>query len=212
MAPITKNCVSLRIILTIEGEVPITKNVIVTDENGKTYEPTYTRRAKGLVKCGRARWVDENTICLNSLATCPPNDVSADEINFTEDIKMSENTVKENVNVNVYDNEILERIDLIITQQDYIEKTIEAVVNMPVNESPEGGLDGQARGKALAEIAKNREQTNQAIIALLEKMYDTAHPEKEASVNTLLYRMIVNNRGDTDEIINLMKTMNTQNK
>ena len=39
------------------------------DELGNEYEATYPKRAKGLVKNGRARFVDENKICL----ACPPD-------------------------------------------------------------------------------------------------------------------------------------------
>ena len=42
--------------------------MIVVDEQGNEYEATYPKRAKGLVKNGRARFVDENRICL----ACPP--------------------------------------------------------------------------------------------------------------------------------------------
>lgn len=45
------------------------KCITVVDSTGKTYEPTYPKRAKGLVKHGRARFVNENTLCL----TCPPD-------------------------------------------------------------------------------------------------------------------------------------------
>ena len=57
------------------------KNIFVVDEQGNQYEATYPKRAKGLVKNGRARFVDEHTICL----ACPPNDDNL------EDRKMSEN-------------------------------------------------------------------------------------------------------------------------
>ena len=40
------------------------KNVVVVDEFGHEYEATYPKRAKGLVKSGRARFVDANRICL----------------------------------------------------------------------------------------------------------------------------------------------------
>jgi len=46
------------------GRTPITKNIKVVDERGNIYEATYPRRAKGLVKHGRARFIDENTLCL----------------------------------------------------------------------------------------------------------------------------------------------------
>ncbi len=67
-----------------KGEAPIEKNVAVTDEQGNNYLPTYLRRAKGLVKHGRARWMDDNRICL----TCPPEQIS--EISEGD---MSENQV-----------------------------------------------------------------------------------------------------------------------
>lgn len=46
---------------------PIEKNIIVVDEQGREYEATYLKRAKGLVKNGKARFVDENKICLACL-------------------------------------------------------------------------------------------------------------------------------------------------
>lgn len=59
---------------------PIEKNISVTDDSGITYESTYFKRAKGLVKHGRARWLNERTICL----ACPPDK------NETEDNPMEE--------------------------------------------------------------------------------------------------------------------------
>ena len=48
--------------------------MLVVDAQGNKYEATYPKRAKGLVKCGRARFVDENTICL----ACPPKKAMED--------------------------------------------------------------------------------------------------------------------------------------
>ena len=64
---------------------PIEKNVRVVDEQGNEYEATYPKRAKGLVKNGRARFVDEQTICL----ACPPE-------TFKEDKQMSDKELKIN--------------------------------------------------------------------------------------------------------------------
>ena len=50
---------------------PIEKNIIVVDEQGNTLEATYPKRAKGLVKKGRARFISENVICL----ACPPENM-----------------------------------------------------------------------------------------------------------------------------------------
>lgn len=46
----------------------MTKNIEVVDEQGNVYGATYPKRAKGLVKNGRARFVGNNRICL----ACPP--------------------------------------------------------------------------------------------------------------------------------------------
>lgn len=62
----------------------MTKNIAVIDEQGNRYEATYLKRAKGLVKSGRARFVDEKTICL-----ARPPDKSEDKI-------MSENMGSKN--------------------------------------------------------------------------------------------------------------------
>ena len=56
------------------GATPIEKNIIVVDEQGNEYEATYPKRAKGLVKNGRARFINENTICL----ACPPKEYLGD--------------------------------------------------------------------------------------------------------------------------------------
>ena len=47
------------------------KTVQVTDEAGNRYEATYPKRAKGLVKHGRARFTDESQTEI--ILTCPPN-------------------------------------------------------------------------------------------------------------------------------------------
>lgn len=56
------------------------KNMTVIDEEGNIIGATYAKRAKGLIKKGRARSVDDTTICL----ACPPNE-------NLEDIKMDNN-------------------------------------------------------------------------------------------------------------------------
>ena len=72
---------------------PIEKNIRVVDEQGNEYEATYPKRAKGLVKNGRARFVDEQTICL----ACPPE-------TFKEDEQMSDKELK----INVVTGEVIE--------------------------------------------------------------------------------------------------------
>lgn len=65
-----------------KGETPIEKNIIVTDADGKLIGSTYPKRAKGLVKNGRAEYADDQTIRLKF--TRAPTAVDT-----TEELKMS---------------------------------------------------------------------------------------------------------------------------
>ena len=56
------------------------KNIEVVDEAGNVYEPTWTKRAKGLVKKGRARFISESMICL----ACPPRKMEENEMKNTK--------------------------------------------------------------------------------------------------------------------------------
>jgi hypothetical protein len=60
----------------------MTKNIEVVDEHGVSYGVTYPKRAKGLVKNGRARYENDEKIVLAR----PPEHL------ITEDIKMSDKT------------------------------------------------------------------------------------------------------------------------
>ena len=152
----------------------MTKNVNVVDDLGNRYVPTYAKRAKGLVKNGRARWVDENTICL----ACPPDDMNLEDTEMENKInpiagivetRASENAVAGN-EMTVKD--ILDRMDKIIAQGDKLADVVQQIKDLPVNESPEGGLDGQARAQAIESIVCNREANNERMLKMLDKMYD----------------------------------------
>ena len=161
----------------------MTKNVIVVDELGKEYAPTYAKRARGLVKQGRARWIDENTICL----ACPPNNLEDNEMDNMEKIGVIENTEVAATEVQpeeaiteprITAAEVLARMDKIIAQGEELARTIQLIHDIPVNDSPEGGLDGQARANAIRDICIRREVTNQVMLNMLEEML---HPNKANS-------------------------------
>lgn len=137
----------------------MTKNIIVVDEHGKKYGTTYLKRAKGLVKQGRARFLARNMLCL----ACPP------EQNL-EDKDMSEQTIenmateKESMEQegSKYSIEYcLEQIERIGSQTEYLNQVIADM----------RGSSGE-RALALGDIVKCRETTNQQMIRFYEKMYD----------------------------------------
>lgn len=140
---------------------PIEKNIIVVDEQGNEYEATYPKRAKGLVKSGRARFVDENKICL----ACPPNfDL--------EDKKMTEERKTESIYNIEY---ILSQIAKIQEQTEYLNIALEKLSQMG---DGEGNMQQcQANAQAIEDIVRCRETTNQQILSLYEKMYDDLKPD-----------------------------------
>ncbi len=161
-APITKNGIhELNILTSItKGATPIEKNVIVVDSQGNEYEATYPKRAKGLVKSGRARFVGENKICL----ACPPND-------DLEDKKMSENinTVVTETEKEITASSILKEIANIQKDNSHIFEALNHLEDVK-SEGP-GDIGAEEKAKAIADVVKCRETTNQRLIDFYEKAY-----------------------------------------
>lgn len=155
------------------GKTPIEKNIAVVDEQGNQYEATWPKRARGLVKNGRARFISENKICL----ACPPNII-------LEDVAMSDRMINE-ANAGAVHNGgvdgqfgrgyILKQIDKILEQKDYLFEAIKGLSNMSDGENGEtdspGNLLGQAKADALKDIVCSRESTHQQMLKLYEQMY-----------------------------------------
>ena len=182
--------------------IPIEKNIVVVDEQGNKYEATYPKRAKGLVKNGRARFIDENTICL----ACPPD-------NELEDKIMSENKKVESINNNTSNNneapkenaEATAKLLNSIAEQHSEKLTIDYILGkleeislgqafatdaiLELGKMKSGGpgdVGTQEQAKAVGEIIKAREATNQKLISFYEKMYDDLKPKEESAKNKAL--------------------------
>ena len=161
--------------------IPIEKNIIVVDEQGNYYEATYPKRAKGLVKNGRARFIDENTICL----ACPPYDM--------EDNNMSNNT--ENMAMETKPTEkltmdyVLEQIEKIATEKEYLHDAISELGK--INSVGPGDIGAQDKAHALAVVVQSREETNQRLLSLYEKMYDDLKSQSMPSEKERLVAMLL---------------------
>ncbi len=178
------------------------KNIIVVDEFGNEYEATYPKRAKGLVKKGRARFVGDNKICL----VCPLKNNMEDKIMLNDyNAQRKEELNKqideallndENADINqIIRNWIaecdekpegstkltidyaLEQIEKISNQTDYLNNTIGALSAISNSNGPED-FAGKAKGQALGDLVKCRETTNQQLLKFYEKMYDDLKPQK----------------------------------
>ena len=146
------------------------KNVIVVDEQGNEYGATYPKRARGLVKNGRARFVEENKICL----ACPPN-------NNLEDQNMEENkniTVAEEIQNDqltvVY---ILGQIEKIFADNKHIHEALTKLEGVKSGEM--GDIGAQAKAQGIADVVKCRETTNQQMLRFYEKLYDDIKPKTD---------------------------------
>lgn len=158
---------------------PIEKNIIVVDENGNEYEATYPKRAKGLVKNGRARFIDENKICL----ACPPK------------YELEDNKMSENKNVNNQTKQQAQAtpeqstkytVDYILLMLENISKDqahlTAALEKLSKLESKGPGDVGTADlADAIAHVVDSREETNRKLIALYEKMYNDLKSKQSMS-------------------------------
>jgi hypothetical protein len=188
----------------------MTKNIAVVDEQGNQYEATYPKRAKGLVKNGRARFVDENTICL----ACPPNMELEDKEMSEYTMDSANNVPAENghgkvmeavanlLNVKAEQQSsdkltmgyVLGKIEEISTDRSYITAAISELGKMKSGGPGDIGTEEQA--KAIGDIVKARETTNQKLIALYEKMYDDLKPEKVNNEKVVILDRLIGTLGE----------------
>ena len=131
------------------------KTIAVVDEQGNTYEATYPKRARGLVKKGRARFISASMICLAR----PP--------------KLEEKRMSNTITLDM----ILEQVNKVVNNNAFFEEALQSLMNMtssnvPMSPGAPPDVAGEARAKAVADICRARETTNQQLIRFYEKMYD----------------------------------------
>ena len=80
---------------------------------------------------------------------------------------------------------LLERIDRIIAQGDALLEVVHSIQTIPVNDSPNGGFDGQARAQAIGNIYTEREKTNQKMLDMLWRLHDEEKPAQNMSTDQL---------------------------
>ena len=172
------------------------KTVKVVDETGKEYEATYFKRAQGLVKKGRARFIDENTICL----VCPPNQndlISEDKtmentMKHTDTIETNAPTTEETAFLlpetddpecitltnQHHINYCLKKIDEIGKETESLVTAIKSIASLDVVVTPNGN-NAEAQTDAIAQIFGSREITNQKKIDFYRDMIDRFLPPKK---------------------------------
>ena len=147
------------------------KTVQVVDTFGNRYEATYVKRAKGLVKHGRASFIDEATICLGR----PPD--------ITEDIEMAdtEKIVQEEAKApGKYTLDYaLEQLEKLAANDGCIAEAVKAIKAIEPAKGP-GDIAGANKAESIAKVIQCRETTNQKLIEFYTGMVNDLKPQSEA--------------------------------
>lgn len=132
----------------------MTKNIEVVDASGRMYEATYPKRARQLVKNGRARFISESRICL----ACPPE--------ITEENTMTDATNTTRMNKQDYLDYMLKQMAAIQQDNAHIITALEQLAAFEINP---GTPD--SRAMAMGNIIAERECTNRELLAMYETIY-----------------------------------------
>ena len=157
------------------------KRVRVLDEAGNEYEATYTKRARGLVKHGRARFADESQTVI--ILACPPNQTMIledhtmnEQINNTEN---TETTATETAAEKYTYEYALKQIELLTSQVDHIHLAISELGHLENEGTPCGG-SAKSVAEGIADVVRCRETTAQKLIDFYAKMYEDLKPRSQA--------------------------------
>lgn len=152
----------------------MTKNITVTDENGNITGSTYPKRASGLIKKGRARWINAETICLcaqNTEGTIMAN-------NFYEIFDNQLTKMQEQINSDNPETAMPVRMQILKTMETFMaqeQKTkILDIVQVQL-EALKNDLDRTAASCLLNEevsVFRIREETKQHMLELMNKLVD----------------------------------------
>ena len=138
------------------------KTVIVIDEQGNKLESTYPKRAKGLIKNGRARVVDENIICL---------------VDLPKHIILEENKMNNN-NINLQEKNKDVKIDLA-----YIMNKIDEITKMNLDLINNQNFGEMACVPGTKTPVQCICETNNKMIEFLQEIYKSLQPRNESQIN-----------------------------
>ncbi len=137
------------------------RNITVTDAQGNLCQPTWPKRAKGLVKHGRAVYVSENHIRLTPSRETEENAMTA--------------------------NDILQKIFELSQDKKHIDDALATLQFMP--DKTENGdcgappdVAGQAKADAIGQIACSAETTRQQLLTFYIRVYDSLTGNAQAAV------------------------------
>ena len=151
--------------------------MIVVDSQGNEYEATYPKRAKGLVKSGRARFVAENKICL----ACPP-DINLEDKTMENNTNTVEATEKNGLTVrDIFVQLTILQNQLTENSQTSLHRLSDAIYS--IGESEEENADRNEQVSAVCDVFRAREMTLQRLLEMYENMYFDMQKETAKKVD-----------------------------
>ena len=151
--------------------------MIVVDSQGNEYEATYPKRAKGLVKSGRARFVGENKICL----ACPP-DINLEDKTMENNTNTVEATEKNGLTVrDIFVQLTILQNQLTENSQTSLHRLSDAIYS--IGESEEENADRNEQVSAVCDVFRAREMTLQRLLEMYENMYFDMQKETAKKVD-----------------------------
>lgn len=158
------------------------KNIRVIDETGKEYSSTYPKRALGLIKKNRARWVNESTICLSLRKTEDKMIITKNDIK-----RLIDQTVAINYSIKTMPTFIGPKLDgTVFLAESY---------NDIVSELNAGGIN---TSQSLSKISTDKyNETPASVLSLLSVVYN-----KTCLINPFLKSIDLNEKGDEKESFN----------
>jgi len=188
----------------------------VVDLFGENYAPTYKRRAKGLVKSGRARWSDDNEteICLlvspaqileeDNTMHIYDNDGNRIDNHLPETPTLPKTpTVSETKTPELTIGYILSQMEKIHADNKYIYEAITQVSAIKTHEPSMNAADygSQSKADAIGIIVSSRETTNQKLLDMYNKMYEDLRPSKVSGADRAKVLELISEMSENDETV-----------
>ena len=152
--------------------IPIAKNVSVIDELGNIHESTYAKRAKGLVKTGRARFVEDTTICLVSVPDkLEDNIMSNNEFNYETNETTTTTVTTEAPVTHLSESlvaQVMAQIAKINDHTDYFDKALKTIADLADTDHAE------EQTESIVEMIREREATNRKMLSTLESLLNSS--------------------------------------
>lgn len=146
----------------------MTKNITVTDKKGNIVGSTYPKRALGLVKKDRARWINSDTICL--CAQKMEDKTMANDLYEVFDNQISK--MQEQLRDDESETVMQVRIQILKTMEVFrAQEQGTQIINM-INSQLNSMQEALNQETPTAENALARETTRQKMLDILEKFLD----------------------------------------